>query len=516
MHSVFAQDKSSIKIEPYVADQKFIKNNFEAALDDYLSLLELDPKSPKYNYNIAVCYLNTNINKTKAIPYLELLLRNSTYDPNALYLLGRAYSYAYRFDEALESYSKFRRFGKGTIENLQDVDRQIQFCINAKELIKFPVDVTFENLGTAINSPYADYYPYVPSDESFIMFNSRRAGLDDENMKDDGTYAASIYLSKVEEGKFGRAKSLKVPIKKVKGEQEIIGLTGAGDLMLVYYTNEKGEGDIYSVAFNKDEVPQSARKLGENINSSKAQEIAASVNNEGTILYFASNRSGGMGGTDIYKANKLPNGKWGLPQNLGPKINTPYDEDFPNISPDGKTLYFSSNGYTSMGGYDIFKAEMNAETEQFSNPRNLGYPINTPQNNYNFRVSNNGEYGYMSALRPEGLGDLDIYRIKFNSVETRYSVVKGNLYSSDSTSQLDLSSVFISVTDTKSKSRIGNYLPNQTSGTYLIILPPGEYAIEYTATGFETITKQTTILDKSSFQSEIIDSIYFKPLSKKE
>jgi predicted Zn-dependent protease len=102
-HSVFAQDQSAVGVEPYVAEEKFIKNNYEGALDDYLSLLEQDPKNEKYNYNIAVCYLNTNINKTKAIPYLEKVTSNTQYDPNAMYLLGRAYDYAYRFDEAISA-----------------------------------------------------------------------------------------------------------------------------------------------------------------------------------------------------------------------------------------------------------------------------------------------------------------------------------------------------------------------------------------------------------------------------
>ncbi|HET6226444.1 MAG TPA: hypothetical protein VFF27_09210, partial [Bacteroidia bacterium] len=291
-YSVCAQDQSSIKVEPFVAEQKFIKNNYEGALDDYLSLLEEEPQNEKYNYNVAVCYLNTNIDKTKAIPYLEKITSNATYDPNALYLLGRAYSYAYKFDDALKAYNKFRRMGKGTAENIADVDRQIQFCINAKELVKFPVDASFENLGGTVNSPYADYYAYVPSDESFIIFNSRRPLEGAEKLKEDGSYPAGIYMAKVSEGKFMRAKIVDSPIPKAVGEQEVIGLTGAGDMMLIYYTNDKGVGDIYITTTDRNQKVLHADKLGENINSSKAYEIAASINSEGNTLYFASNREG--------------------------------------------------------------------------------------------------------------------------------------------------------------------------------------------------------------------------------
>ena len=509
---VRAQDQSSIKVEPYVAEQKFIKNNYEGALDDYLSLLEGDPKNEKYNYNIAVCYLNTNIDKTKAIPYLENITASSSFAPNAMYLLGRAYSYAYRFDDALAAYNKFRRWGKGTNANQVDVERQIQFCINAKELIKFPLDVSFENLGPTVNSPYADYYAYVPSDESFIIFNSRRPMDGTEIIKEDGSYPASIFISKVVDGKFSKAKNIQSPISKSKGEQEVIGLTGKGDVMLIYYTNDKGVGDIYSTTTDRNQKFVHADKLEENINSAKAQEIAASLSADGNVLYFASNREGGAGGTDIYKSQKLPNGKWGPPQNLGPEINTPFNEDFPNISPDGNTLYFSSNGYTSMGGYDIFKATLNPETQQFSNPRNLGYPINTPMDNYNFRISINGEFGYMAALRPEGRGDLDVYRIKFNAVEPQYSVVKGNLYTTDSTLKIDYLDIDISVTNSKTNQLVGTYVPNPISGRYIMVLAPGEYDVNFTLSGFKPINKKVTILDKSSFQFEITDNITFEPI----
>ncbi|HEY0030524.1 MAG TPA: hypothetical protein VGC65_07190, partial [Bacteroidia bacterium] len=219
--SVFAQDEKPA--DPFLADQKFNKGNYEAALDDYLSLLD-ESKSDKYNYNIAICYLNTNINKSKAIAYLEVLTRKPKYDPNAMYLLGRAYHYSYRFDDALKAYNAFKQTGRGNADNLGDVDRQIQYCINAKELMKFPVDVKFENLGANVNSAYADYYPFVPSDESFIIFNTRRPDAGAEVTREDGVYSAAIYISKVTDGAFVKSKNIGPPIAKKEGEQEIIGL----------------------------------------------------------------------------------------------------------------------------------------------------------------------------------------------------------------------------------------------------------------------------------------------------
>jgi len=507
---VFAQEDDK-KTDPFKADQKFIQGNYESALEDYLSLLESDSKNDKYNYNIAICYLNTNINKAKAIPYLEIVTRKAKYEPNAMYLLGRAYHYAYRFDDAIKAFNQFKQTGRGNAENLKDVDRQIQFCINAKELIKFPIDVKFENLGNNINSPYADYYPFVPSDEAFLIYNSKRPTEGADIAKEDGTYPAAIYISKVIDGAFIKAKNIGPPISKKDGEQEVIGLSATGEFMLLYYTNLKGVGDIYITTTDKNKSFKTAEKLSENINSSKAEEIAACISSDGNIMYFASTRAGGQGGTDLYLSKKLPNGTWGPAQNLGAEINTPFDEDFPNMSADGKVLYFSSNGHTTMGGYDIFKAELNPETKQFSNPKNIGYPINTPEDNFNFRISSNGRFGYISALREGGMGDLDIYRVTFNDIEPQYSVIKGNIASADSTQKLNFSDVFITVTDTKTQEIVGNYLPNPNSGRYVIILSPGNYDLSIEANGFNTVEEKVSILDKSSFKFEITKDILLKP-----
>lgn len=508
INNSFAQDDK--KVDPFLADQKFNSGNYEAALEDYLSLLD-DTKSDKYNYNIAICYLNTNINKSKAIPYLEILTRKPKFDPNAMYLLGRAYHYAYRFDDAIKSFNAFKQTGRGNADNLGDVDRQIQFCINAKELMKFPVNVKFENLGANVNSAYTDYYPFVPSDESFIMFNTRRPDEGADRIKEDGTYPAAIYVSKVTDGAFVKSKNIGPPIAKKEGEQEIIGLSATGEIMLLYYTNLKGVGDIYSTTTDKNKSFKPADKLDENINSSKAEEIAACISTDGTILYFASNREGGKGGTDLYFSRKLPNGLWGPAQNMGGDVNTPFDEDFPNVSADGKVMYFSSNGHTTMGGYDIFKAELSAETKQFSNPKNIGYPINTPEDNFNFRISSNGRFGYIAALRDGGFGDLDIYRVTLNEVEQQYSVIHGDISSADSTQKLNYTDVFITVTDSKTQEVVGTYIPNPNSGRYVMVLAPGNYEMSMEANGFQTVSEKISVLDKSSFRFEISKDIKLKP-----
>src|ERR1700741_4515394 len=190
-----AQEDGFTKVTPESAAAKIKVGNYEDALGDYLQLLNEDSKNELYNYNVGVCYLNSNVNKVKAVPYLEIVTRKEKHDPNAEYLLGRAYQYANRFDDAVNTFKKFKADAKGTIFNLADADFQIQHCINAKELMKFLVDVIFQIFGTNINSEYSDYYPFVTSNESFIVYNTHRpekGAVETEN----GNYKNSIYVSK--------------------------------------------------------------------------------------------------------------------------------------------------------------------------------------------------------------------------------------------------------------------------------------------------------------------------------
>ena len=219
-------------------------------------------------------------------------------------------------------------------------------------------------------------------------------------------------------------------------------------------------------------------------------------------MFFASNRRGGFGGTDIYVCKKIGPNKWSEPLNAGADLNTIYDEDFPNCSPDGKTLYFSSKGHTSMGGYDIFKSTMDEEYKLFSKPKNIGYPINTTDDDMNFRISKNGKYGYIASSNAGGQGDFDIYRVTFNDVESDYSVVIGE-FKLKETEHLNFSDIFISITDNINKELIGNYIPNPSNGRFVIILPPGKYQMNVEIPGYNTISKMIEIFDKSSYQAEI-------------
>jgi tetratricopeptide (TPR) repeat protein len=504
--SYFAQEDGLTKVTPDAAANKMKLGNYEDALTDYLQLLNEDPRNESYNYNVGVCYLNNNTNKGKAVAYLEIVSRKEKHDPNTDYLLGRAYQFANRFDDAIITFKKFKAEAKGTVFNLVDADLQIQHCINAKELMKYPVDVMFQNLGSNINSEYSDYYPFVTSNESFLLYNTKRPEKNAEKME-NGSYNNSIYISRVINGEYMKASPIGAPINAGNAGMEVIGLSENGDNVLLYMPEGLGKGNIFISKLNEHGIYGKPEKLDAKINSG-GDEIAASISSDGNTLFFASSRKGGLGGTDIYICKKLGK-KWSEPKNAGSEINTPYDEDFPNISPDGKILYFSSKGHTSMGGYDIFKSNFDDTNSTFSSPKNIGYPINTTDDDMNFRISKNGKYGYIASAKNGGQGDFDIYRVTFNEVESDYSVVIGAFSVKDNT-EINYSDVFISVNDNITKELVGNYLPNPSTGRFVVILPPGKYQMTIEAPGYKTITKNIEVFDKVSYQAEINLNIELK------
>lgn len=495
----FAQEITS-----KIASENFNQGDFNIALKNYLELVKQEPENSKYNYRIGVCYLNTNIDKAKAVPYLEKVLKLAEPDPNTYYLLGRAYHFAYRFNDAIKMFEQFKANNKGSIENVLDVEKQIEYCYNAIELMKFPLDVTFKNLGPNINSRNKDYYPFVAKDESFLIFNSKR---DDGSSKQiDGTFTSEIYFSKTKNGELGKVRKLDQNINTLTGNEEIVGMSPDGDFLIFYFENETNSGDLFIAEFENEEV-KNLQKLPKSINS-KNHEIAASISKNGDVIYFASDREGGFGGVDLYMSLKLPNGEWAPAQNLGPSINSPFDEDFPNITADGKSLYFSSKGHTSMGGYDIFKASWDNVKHIWTDVKNVGFPINTPEDNTNFRESENGRTGYISALRADGLGDFDIYTVTFNEVEPEYTVIKGFVSTQD-TSNI-IKDVFISVLDLQTDELYGTYLTNPITGRYIIILPQGKFNMLVEVPGYKAYNEDIEVLGKSDFRSVIKKDIILK------
>jgi len=509
--SIEAQNKPSAAT-PSSANDLFKYTNYTEALKEYQQLLKSDPKNEKYNYRIGYCYLMTNISKAKAVPYLEIASRSEDADPDVLFDLGRAYHVAYRFDDAIKAYTKFKTSGKGSAQNKSRVDKYIQYSYNAKELVKYPLNVTFTNLGKDVNSISADYCPYVPADESFLIYNSRRkeTGTPFKN----GNFTSVVFISVVKDGKFTKGKPIGTPISSGIGDDEIVGLSSKGDVLLMMYSNNIDFATLNISYSEKAQRFEKTQRLPDAINTG-GHEFAGSISPDGNTIYFVSNRPGGYGGGDLYVTKKLPNGNWGPAQNLGPEINTADEEDYPNISPDGKTLFFSSNGRSSMGGFDIFTAAYVDSTNTWKNVKNFGYPVNTPEDDRNLRLSIDGRHGYIAAVREGGLGDLDIYRVDFNDIEQKLALRLGTIASTDTTKKINFSDAFITVTNSETNEVFGNYLANPNTGRYVIILPVGEYVLSVEASGFKPYEEKLIVEEKVSIRQETNKNIVLVPEGKK-
>lgn len=398
--------------------------NYRKALEEYEILARRESSNPEYNYKAGVCYLNTNIDKAKAIPHLEFAARTvSSFQKNAQFELSKAYMLNYRFDDAIASWNKFKEIAAPLSKDVAEyVEKQIENCNAAKKLMLNPLNISFENLGPEVNSEFPDYYPFINDDEGELVFTSRRRGTTGNTETFDGFYTADIFLSTVKEGKWSKAKNAG-PAINTSGDDICTSLSPDGQFMFIYSETEEDYGDLIG-SWKKSKSWQKRSVLDDNINTDEL-ELAGSITADGQKLFFSSSRPGSIGGLDIWMSKKLPNGQWGKPVNLGDVINTKWDEDFPYISKDGTTLYFASQGHFNMGGYDIFKSEWNEEAQQWSKPENLGYPINNPDDNMTICFSANARYAYIAAYMPDSKGDLDIYRVTFQDKDENLSVLKG-------------------------------------------------------------------------------------------
>lgn len=426
--------------------QALAKNYFEIgdyrnALKEYQKLVAEKPEDLFYNYRVGLCHLNQNIDKSWSLPYLRKVVADANCDPEAYYDIGRAFMYNEQLDSAMLFFNKY----KGKVKDgarLVEATRNVEFCTQAKKLMEKPLNVTFFNLGKDVNSEGPEFNAFIPDDESFIVYSTKRdKGVMGNNLDFDGYKPADVFWAKAKGGEFDKAKSVGATIN-TEWVEEITGLSANGEYMFLAIDNSEAYDDVWVSEFNGRQWSKTI-PFGPTINT-QDPELAASSSPDAQTLYFSRQSSAveGFGGLDIYMAKKLPNGHWSTAVNLGPTVNTQYDDSYPQVSADGRTLYFSSMGHNSMGGYDVFKSEWDDKYQRWGRADNIGYPLNNTMDNFTFSRTGNMRYAYVSQLRKGGLGDLDIYRVTFNDIPKEMTVLVGNieLYNSPNKRTINLHS----------------------------------------------------------------------------
>ncbi|MDB5273404.1 MAG: ompA [Chitinophagaceae bacterium] len=497
--------KKEIKEALGKAETHFVSDEYGLALPYYLEVDKLsNPKRPDISYKIGLCYLDIN-QPGKSTAFFLHAKAGGIKDEKMDFYIGQAYHSNHNFDKAIESFETYRAtLKKNNEEELYNVDTYINYCKVGKELVKNPIKVKISNLGPNINSPYPDYVPAISADETVLIFTSRRPNTTGggKDLQDD-YYYEDIYISvKADDTTWTSAVQLGSEIN-TPSHDACVGLSPDGQELFVYKVTGKDGGDLYQSNL-VGTVWSTPKSLGSNINSSY-WEPSATTNSDENVIIFSSTRKGGFGGRDLYLSRKLPNGEFGPAVNMGPKINTVHDEDGPFIHADGKTLYFSSKGHKSMGGFDIFSCELDlVKGEIKTAPANVGYPINTADDDIFFVWSADNKRAYFSSAREGGYGEKDLYMLERDEAKAALVVFKGAVYNCDSDKPV---TALIKVTDLATGKLVGVYNTNSSSGKYTVILPPGKnYGLAVEAPGYLFYSKNIDVPTLDHY-IEVKDSI---------
>jgi len=402
-----------------IADEILVSTSaIDVARDQYIQAADADPTNIQANYKAGDAIIKT-VGKERAAKYFEqAYAADPDFRFDMLYKIGRSYQYDMNFDQALDYYNRYRDKllaedgyrGRDKVQ-LSVVDRNIYESRNGKELVANPAHYSIVNVGPAVNTENREYGPVLNEDETELVFTSRRRdGNLNENVADDNVPYEDIFISKKVNGVWQPAQNMGEIINTQFHDSNLA--MSADGLQLFLYSDENN-GDIYTSKKLGDETWTTPEPLGENINSS-FKESSVSLSPDGQMLFFASNRPSHVGDNenlDIYFSVKDKNETWGRPKTLGEVINSEFNEDAPFLDYDGKTLYFSSDGRKGMGGYDIFRSVYDSTEGVWGEPQNIGYPVNTPDNDVFFVSTKDGKRGYYASVREDGMGYTDIYMV---------------------------------------------------------------------------------------------------------
>ncbi len=405
-------------------NKMFDRENYRAAIPFYEQALAKSPDDAKALYFAGISYMT--FDKEKASDYIYRAQKiNPKVDRDLEYWLGRVDHINYRFDDAIKHYQLYQKTGirKRDEVRREEVAQLIQYSKNAKREVANPKDVFVKNLGGVINTAFSEHSPVIASNDDYILYTSR-GDVAGGRKADDGEYFEEIYeATRNENGDWQNPRSVAASLRSV-GHDASIQLFDNDTKMLLYRGGKNNSGDIMISERQPDGSWGEPKSIGNNINT-KDFESDAHITADGQTLFFSTSAYSENGDLDIYVSKRNKNGTWGAPRSIGNTINTPFDDDSPYLAKNG-TLYFASRGHNSMGGYDIFAAKYDSVARRWSRPVNLGSPVNTPDDDTYYRLSPDGSYAYLSSYRIGGYGEKDIYTINY----LRTVEVKGRVLSS--------------------------------------------------------------------------------------
>ena len=486
-HSNGQQDKQFKKAFLRAEGFFFYEDDYKLAIPLYEQLIEMDPDNANINFKLGVCYLETPGNKADAISCLEKSIEkiSTNYEEgnykersapvNAYFFLAQAYQVSNRLDEAISTYEKFiNQLDDKEFYEIDFVKMQIEACKRAKVYQNHGLDIKAVKLSKTINAHKQNQNPVVSGNGKVMVYTS--------NVNDEDR----IFMTTNENDQWTEPIDISDQLVS-RGDCISSSLSYDGNTLILYKSDDK-VGNLYISYYYYGSWSKISKIKGIN---TKYWEANACISPDGKTLYFASNRKGGVGGLDIYKSELNSEGQWGPPENLGDVINTPYQENYPQIIDNGKILYFSSLGHSTIGGYDIFYSNLKKDGT-WTEPNNIGFPVNTTSDNIYYMPINDGSEAYY-AKYPDLEGEnLEIYHYTLLSGAPLSKIeVSGDVLLEGE--MPNKSGIVITVLDSTFTRVIDVIIPDSITGNFAISVPSGTYQLKFAAEGYEPETKVVSI-----------------------
>ncbi len=468
-------------------------NEDEDALERFLQLEKMEPENAHIQFKIGICYLHIPGQKHKSVKHLEFASNHISPDyksdfrernapVDALFYLGLAYHYDNQLDKAIEMYEAFLDKSDATdYYNIEFVRAQIKGCRLAMDLQQEPVDVAEEQLDEAINLYEENINPAISGNGKHLVYT----GLD------KGRYR--IMFSGKINGTWSKPRDISNQLNS-KGEGISSSLSADGNTLFVYM-DDRGLGNLYVSRYEGNRWTK-LEKLNANINT-KYWESGCCISPDGKTLFFTSNRKGGYGRLDLYKSGLDANGEWGPAVNLGPGVNSAFSEESPYLSADGSLLFFSSQGHSSIGGFDHFYTRQ-AKNGEWGMPVNLGYPANTTDDDVYLAPVGPGDTLYHSHYSEQSDIKNAICMMVLRADEEVSEITLKGSVKLEGTDEMQENTLNVKIINVATGDTLQTIRADTATGEYEAILDPGQYEVLYESKGFEPQKQMLSIARKIS------------------
>jgi len=447
----------------------FFQSKHYADAQDYLN------KALKYDSNFVEVYIlqgqiwQEQHDTYKAIScYKKAAEVNPDFYPKVFYMLATMEQKQGYYADALEHYKMYAQRLDADPSLRRSIERGVDMCQFAVNQMANPVPFDPQNLGNNVNTENDEYINTISVDDKMLILTQRHKASSQNYDSDDGYTEDFLYSRKSKNGLWSPLYSLRG--FNTNGNEGAMSVSPDGRFRVFTACHRRdgfGSCDLY-YSYKRGNKWSMPSNMGAGVNT-RWWETNSTISSDGKTIYFVSNRKGGYGKSDIWKISLQADGTWANPENLGPEINTPGSEMTPFIHPDGKTLYFASNGHIGMGGYDLFVSSKDHK-ERWGHPVNLGYPINTLDNEMGIVLNAKGDLAYISADRKEGFGGFDVYSFElYEQVRpTAVTYMRGIVRDAETKKPLKASFQLVNL---ENQQQILQSKSDDEKGDFLVVIP---------------------------------------------